>query len=237
MSTRSYQSVERPHHRRDRPSAPGRRGRSRGRMRLAWLIVDLQVPGGRGPRSRPAASRPTPRAPGSVSSKSLTSKTRFRSGVANTPKLARCASPQAWTRSPVAGVPARSSAMITAEPRRNANGEASIRPYRTGTQIREPGAVVLLQHADGVRTAGSRAPASVAGPRDLLAQRPPGPPAVLGARLSGHMAPRGTGGVITWLRAASRPSCEPSAWPSGAGAPAPSAARRRRSARRRSGTP
>src|SRR6202042_128915 len=110
-------------------------------------------------------------------------------------------------------------------------------PIPDGYQIREPRAVVLLQHADGVRTAGSRAPASVVGPWDLLAQRPPGPPAVLGARLSSHMAPRRTRGVVIWLRAASRPSCEPSAWQSGAGAPAPPAARQRRSARRRSGTP
>ena len=41
---------------------------------------------------------------GRVSSKSLISKTRFRSGVANRPKLERWQSPQAWTRIPDVGV-------------------------------------------------------------------------------------------------------------------------------------
>ena len=55
--------------------------------------------------------------PGSVSSKSLRSNTRRRSGEANTPKFDRCASPQHWTVSPERGVAARSLAMIAAAPR------------------------------------------------------------------------------------------------------------------------
>ena len=42
--------------------------------------------------------------PGSVSSKSLMSKTSRRSGEAKTPKFDRCASPQHWTRNPERGV-------------------------------------------------------------------------------------------------------------------------------------
>ena len=44
-------------------------------------------------------------------------KMTLRSGVANPPKLQRCASPQAWTRIPVAGVAARSVAIVRAAPR------------------------------------------------------------------------------------------------------------------------
>ena len=76
------------------------------------------------PLSRPAtarlaASRLTSHSngPGRVSSKSLTSKTRRRSGDANAPKFDRCASPHSCTRSPEAGVPARSAAIGSAAPR------------------------------------------------------------------------------------------------------------------------
>ena len=54
---------------------------------------------------------------GSVSSKSLMSKIKRRSGVANPPKLSRWQSPQACTRTPVTGVCARSPAMMAAAPR------------------------------------------------------------------------------------------------------------------------
>ena len=66
-----------------------------------------------------AASRFTSHShgPGSVSSKSLTSKTSLRSGEPNSPKLDRCASPQACTMIPVAGVRARSLAIGRAAPR------------------------------------------------------------------------------------------------------------------------
>ena len=55
--------------------------------------------------------------PGSVSSKSLMSKISRRSGVPNTPKLDRWASPQSWTVTPEVGVAARSVAMSNAAPR------------------------------------------------------------------------------------------------------------------------
>ena len=82
-----------------------------------------------------AASRLTSHSQGptSVSSKSFRSKTRRRSGLAYTPKLARWASPQSWTVMLVLGVGARSPAITAAEPRRKAKGEASMRPMRIGT--------------------------------------------------------------------------------------------------------
>jgi hypothetical protein len=90
-------------------------------------------------RSRPAisklaASRLTSHShgPGRVSSKSLTSITRRRSGAAKTPKFDRCASPQSWTRKPAEAVPARSAAMMAAPPRKNANSDATMRPCRIG---------------------------------------------------------------------------------------------------------
>ena len=76
------------------------------------------------PRSLPAisklaASRLTSHSngPGSVSSKSLRSKTRSRDGEAKPPKLERWASPQSCALRPARGVPARSCAMRLAAPR------------------------------------------------------------------------------------------------------------------------
>ena len=71
--------------------------------------------------------------PGCVSSKSLTSNMRSRSGDANNPKLPRCASPASCTAMSVRGSEARSAAIGSAAPRRNSNGPAAIRPYRIGT--------------------------------------------------------------------------------------------------------
>ena len=69
--------------------------------------------------SRLAASRLTSHShgPGSVSSKSLTSKTRRRSAEPKTPKFDRCASPHACTANPDTGVVARSLAIGSAAPR------------------------------------------------------------------------------------------------------------------------
>ena len=76
------------------------------------------------PLSRPAISKLAARrftshsqGPGAVSSKSLMSNTRFRSGEPNTPKFERCASPHSWVRMPEFGVRERSVAMISAPPR------------------------------------------------------------------------------------------------------------------------
>ncbi|MCY1181367.1 hypothetical protein D9M73_218670 [compost metagenome] len=65
---------------------------------------------------------------GRVSSKSLMSNTRLRSGVAKKPKLSRWQSPQACTRMPVLGMVARSWAIRPAEPRRKVKGLRSMRP-------------------------------------------------------------------------------------------------------------
>ena len=66
--------------------------------------------------------------PGRVSSKSLTSNIKARSGEAKSPKFERWASPQACTRNPEDGVVARSEAITSAAPRKNVNGETSMRP-------------------------------------------------------------------------------------------------------------
>jgi hypothetical protein len=72
--------------------------------------------------------------PGSVSSKSLTSKTRFLSGDAYRPKFETCASPHNCAVSPVSGADAKSEAISRAAPRKNAKRDGSIRPYRTGSR-------------------------------------------------------------------------------------------------------
>ena len=65
--------------------------------------------------------------PTSVSSKSLTSNTIWRSGDEKIPKLERCASPHICTSSAVLSPLARSSAIRSAAPRKNARGLSSIR--------------------------------------------------------------------------------------------------------------
>ena len=110
------------------------------RYRAAAATATRRASAAAKPLSRPATTRlATSRltshsnGPGSVSSKSLTSKTSRRSGDPNTPKLDRCASPHSCTRKPEAGVAARSAAIGSAAPRKKVNGETSIRPCRTGT--------------------------------------------------------------------------------------------------------
>ena len=89
-----------------------------------------------------------------VSSKSLIPKKRFRSGEAKRPKLRRWQSPQAWTRMPLVGVEARSSAISAADPRRNGNGPASMRPYRIGISSGTRPAFVSSSISTGSRRSG-----------------------------------------------------------------------------------
>ncbi len=55
------------------------------------------------------------------------------SGAAYAPRLRTCASPQIWFTIPVCGSSARSAAITGAAPRKNPNGEASIRSYFSPT--------------------------------------------------------------------------------------------------------
>ncbi len=87
------------------------------------------------PRWRPATTMLAARrltshsqGPGSVSSKSLQSNTSWRSGDPKTPKFERWASPQICALIPERGVPERSDAITRAAPRKNVNGDTSIRP-------------------------------------------------------------------------------------------------------------
>ena len=118
-----------------RRTRASRRGSSRPRRARSRRRSFARYPLSRPATARLAASRLTSHSngPGSVSSKSLTSKTSRRSGEANAPKLDRCASPHNCTRNPDVGVAARSAAIGSAAPRKNVNGDTSIRPWRTGT--------------------------------------------------------------------------------------------------------
>ncbi len=109
---------------------------------------------------------------GSVSSKSLTSKIRFRSGVANTPKLARCASPQTCTRCPVTGVPARSSAMSCGRAAQEREGRHQHPLVSHGYEVRETGRVRRLESRHGIRSCGIGLPLRVHRSRHLLSERP-----------------------------------------------------------------
>ena len=97
---------------------------------MASARTSLAKPRWRAATTRLAASRLTSHSqgPGSVSSKSLQSKTSWRSGEPKTPKFERWASPQIWAVSPERGVVERSDAMTSAAPRKKVNGETSMRP-------------------------------------------------------------------------------------------------------------
>ena len=121
--------------------------------------------------------------PGDVSSKSLRSNTSCRSGEANTPKLLTCASPLSWQARPENGVFARSPAITDAAPRKNANGEASIRPYRigtsSGTRVPRPVRPQHLHRVGPRLDGGSNAACPQRGdflPRRLAARRRAQPP-------------------------------------------------------------
>ncbi len=124
---------------------------SNGERSARSVIVDRYSDDTRHTASVPSASaRPTVRAattmlaasrfrshsqgPTWVSSKSLTSKTRLRSGVAYVPKLSRWASPQIWIWTPVEGVRLMSLAITAGAPRKKVNGDSDIRSLRTGTR-------------------------------------------------------------------------------------------------------
>ena len=79
--------------------------------------------------------------------------------------------------------------MIAAAPRRKANGEADIRPIRTGIEPRDPALVGGLHEVDGVGPVGGRLPAAQGRARRALPQPPP-QRVPLGAR-GGGSAQRG----------------------------------------------
>ena len=88
-------------------------------------------------------------------------KTSLRSSAAKTPKLERCASPQSWACSPVRVPSARSAAMTYAAPRKNVNGETSIRPYRIGTSSGRRVLRLLLEQLHRIPPIRRRLPAGV----------------------------------------------------------------------------
>ena len=105
----------RPHLRRTRSSIPGSPRRWPSCLTVFGRLEPVLATGDGDARGQ-ALDVPLP-GPGSVSSKSLASKTSARSGDANRPKFERCASPLAWTRISVRGVLARSNAMTAGVPR------------------------------------------------------------------------------------------------------------------------
>jgi len=64
-------------------------------------------------------------------------------------------SPHAWTVRPDVGVPKRSAAITAAEPRRNANGDSSIRAWRTGTSCGSRVAFCACRMLTGSARAGT----------------------------------------------------------------------------------
>ncbi len=92
---------------------------ARTQARTVLFCSLIEKPFARAAVTKPAASRLTSHSngPGSVSSKSLMSKTRRRSGEASSRKFSGWASPQSCTSSPVLGRGRRSAAMSAAAPR------------------------------------------------------------------------------------------------------------------------
>ena len=116
-------------------------------------------------RSRPAISKLAARrltshsqGPGRVSSKSLTSKTRRRSGAAKTPKFERWASPQSWTRKPGT----RGLREVHRHDRRRAAVEGEGRgehpPVADRDEFVDTALGLVLEHLDRVSAGGLPAP-------------------------------------------------------------------------------
>ena len=162
---------------RTRRVARGRSGRLRGR-RVALVRAK---PRWRATTCRLAHNRLTSHShgPGTVSSKSLMSKTRLRSGLANFPKLVTCASPHACTRMPVTAVRRevhRHDRRRAPEERERRLGHPSV---PDGPQLREPASRPALEDGDGIRPPGRRTPFGVRRPRHLAPERAPGVCALL----------------------------------------------------------
>ena len=130
------------------------------------------MPSSRDARTMLAARRLTSHShgAGSVSSKSLMSNSSRRSGLAKPPKFAAWQSPHACTRIPVAGVLDKSHAITAAEPRKNANGDCRIRPYRIGKSSGSTAAVGVLQYLDGIGAGGGSGPLGVGSPGNSFPQ-------------------------------------------------------------------
>ena len=88
--------------------------------------------------------------PGSVSSKSLQSKTSWRSGEPKTPKLERWASPQIWALRPERGVVERSDAMIERGTPEEGERRDEHAPVTDGDQLGDPGRGLVLEQGDRV---------------------------------------------------------------------------------------
>ena len=162
-------------------------------------------------RSRPAISKLAARrltshsqGPGRVSSKSLTSNTRRRSGAAKTPKFERWASPHSWTRKPGLG----GLREVHRHDRRRAAEEREGRgqhpPVADRHELWDAALGLVLEHLDRISPAGCRLPFPVARARSLLPRRLAGGRALIcrGKRLSR----RGFGGRggHAWYRPAKR---------------------------------
>ena len=131
------------------------------------MATSRAVPAPR-PRSRHATTKLAARrftshshGAGSVSSRSLMEKITRRSGVANPPKLDKCASPQHWTRTPVDGVAARSAAIVRAAPAVERERGADHAAMAQGEQVAQATLFRRQDEFDRVATAGRRLPVGV----------------------------------------------------------------------------
>ena len=87
------------------------------------------------------------------------------------PKFVRCASPHSWACSPVRGPAARSAAIRYAPPRKNANGETSMRPYRIGPSSGSRVCACSSRSSTGSLRPGAGSQLGVRRARQLAARR------------------------------------------------------------------
>ena len=111
-----------------------------------------------------------------VSSKSVTSKSRSRSGEAKIPKFARWASPLSLHGDPGGRGRGQVVAMTAAAPRRNANGDATHASPPHGDQLGEPVPVLGVEERDRVGPVGGWRPDAVLGAAHGGAPQPAPPP-------------------------------------------------------------
>ena len=148
------------------------KARIRSRYRATAVSTTRRRSSSGKPFSRPAIARLAARrltshsqGPGSVSSKSLTSKTSARSGDAKPPKFDRCASPHSWTRRP----DCRRRREVGGHDRRRAAVEGERRRQHAlvadRDEVGDARALLCAEELDRVRAAGRGRPLGVAAPR------------------------------------------------------------------------
>ncbi len=145
-----------------RPAGASRSGTRRRRPSRAARRSRSLNPRSRPPIAKLATRRLTSHSngPGWVSSKSLMSKIRRRSGAAKTPKLERCASPQSWTMRSVSWRGGKVRGHDSRGASIEGEGRRAHPPVPDRDELLDAGLVLALEDLDRIGALGGRLPGS-----------------------------------------------------------------------------